>query len=88
VHRPRRGRAVLSQAPLPQPWVPRVVFAALAVVLSACLSPVVYQFGSRPTWVQALVVVLGAPVVLVILSCLAAAIRPGSLGRVARRLRR
>jgi peptidoglycan/LPS O-acetylase OafA/YrhL len=88
VHRPRRGRAVLSQAPLPQPWVPRVVFAALAVVLSACLSPVVYQFSSRPTWVQVLVVVLSLPVVLVILACISAAVKPGSLGRLSRRLRR
>ena len=91
MHRPRRGRAVLTspaKAPLPQPWVPRVVFAAMAVVLSACLSPVVYRFGGKPLWVQVLVVVLCLPVAVVVLACLAAAIRPGSLGRLLRRFRR
>jgi hypothetical protein len=39
-------------------------------------------------WAQAVVVALCLPVVLVVLACLAAAIRPGSLGRLARRLRR
>jgi hypothetical protein len=57
-------------------------------VLSLCLSPVVYRFGDQPGWVQALVVALCAPVVLVILACLSAAVRPGSLGRFLRRLRR
>jgi glycerol-3-phosphate acyltransferase PlsY len=93
VHRPRRGRAVLTAssgggAPLPQAWVPRVVFSAIAVVLALCLSPIVAHFGGKPVWVQVLVVVLCTPVVLVILACLSAAIRPGSLGRLARRLRR
>jgi hypothetical protein len=68
--------------------VPRVVFAAIAVVLSLCLSPVVYRFGGKPAWVQVLVIVLCTPVVLVILACLSAAIRPGSLGALARRARR
>jgi hypothetical protein len=68
--------------------VPRVVFAAIAVVLGLCLSPVVYRFGGKPTWVQVLVVLLCTPVVLVILACLSAAIRPGSLGALTRRLRR
>jgi hypothetical protein len=68
--------------------VPRVVFAAIAVVLSLCLSPVVYRFGGKPAWVQVLVVVLCTPVVLVVLACLSAAIRPGSLGALTRRLRR
>jgi len=68
--------------------VPRVVFTSIAVVLALCLSPVVYRFGGKPTWVQVLVVLLCAPVVLVILACLAAAIRPGSLGALTRRVRR
>ena len=68
--------------------MPRVVFASVAVVLSACLSPVVYRFGGKPVWVQVLVVVLCLPVVLVILACLSAALRPGSLGRLMRRVRR
>jgi hypothetical protein len=64
------------------------MFAALAVVLILCLSPVVYRFGGKPGWVQVLVVVLCTPVVAVILACLSAAIRPGSLGALTRRLRR
>jgi peptidoglycan/LPS O-acetylase OafA/YrhL len=67
--------------------VPRVVFTAVAVVLSACLSPVVYRLGGKPGWVQVLVVLVCLPVVLVVLACLAAAARPGSLGRLVRRLR-
>ena len=65
-----------------------MVFTAIAVVLTLCLSPIVYRFGDKPAWVQVLVVVLCAPVVLVILACLSAAIRPGSLGALTRRLRR
>ena len=68
--------------------MPRVVFTAIAVVLAVCLSPIVDRFGGKPAWVQVLVVGLCTPVVLVILACLAAAIRPGSLGALARRLRR
>jgi peptidoglycan/LPS O-acetylase OafA/YrhL len=74
--------------PLPQAWVPRVVNAAVAVVLSACVSPVVYRLDGKPGWVQVLVVLLCLPVVLVVVACLASASRPGSLGRLARRLRR
>ena len=87
MHRARRGRAVLT-APLPQPWVPRVVFGAVAVVLSACLSPVAYRFAGKPVWVQVLIVLFCLPVVLVIVASLMAALRPGSLGRLTRRLRR
>jgi predicted PurR-regulated permease PerM len=68
--------------------VPRVVFAALAVVLSACLSPVVTRLDNKPSWVQVLVLLFCLPVVLVVLACLAAALRPGSLGGLARRLRK
>jgi hypothetical protein len=67
--------------------VPRVVFGAIAVVLAACLSPIAYRFGGKPLWVQVLVVVLCLPVVLVILASLSAALRPGSLGRLVRRVR-
>ena len=88
MHRARRGRAVLSQPPLPQSWVPRVVFGAVAVVLAACLSPIAYRFGGKPVWVQVLVILLCLPVVLVILASLSAALRPGSLGRLLRRVRR
>jgi len=68
--------------------VPRVVFGAIAAVLAACLSPIAYRFGGKPLWVQVLVVALCLPVVLVIVASLSAAIRPGSLGRLLRRLRR
>jgi hypothetical protein len=64
------------------------VFASIAVVLAACLSPIVAHFGGKPVWVQVLVVLLCAPVALVILASLSAAIRPGSLGRLGRRMRR
>ena len=77
----------MTQEPLPQAWVPRVVNVAVAVVLAACLSPIVYV-GEKPLWVQVLVVLLSLPVVLVIVACLMSALRPGSLGRLARRLRR
>lgn len=88
MHRPRHGRALLTEPPLPQSWVPRVVFAAIAVVLAACLSPIVAHFGGKPLWAQAVVVALCLPITLVVLACLAAALRPGSLGRLGRRLRK
>ena len=65
-----------------------MVFAAVAVVLALCLSPIVAHFGGKPVWVQVLVIALCMPVGLVILACLSASLRPGSLGRSARRLRR
>jgi len=67
--------------------VPRVLNISLAIVLLACLSPVVYRLGGLRTWVQVLVVLLCLPVVLVALACLSSAARPGSLGRALRRLR-
>jgi len=77
----------VTQEPLPQAWVPRVVNVAVAVVLLACISPVFVRLGDKPGWVQVLVVLLCLPVLLVALACLASALRPGSLGRLARRLR-
>ena len=74
--------------PLPQAWVPRVMNVALAVVLLACLSPIAYRLGDQALWVQVLVVVLSLPVLLVALACLSSAARPGSLGRLVRRVRR
>ena len=67
--------------------MPRVLNISLAIVLLACLSPVVYRLGGLRTWVQVLVVLLCLPVVLVALACLSSAARPGSLGRALRRLR-
>ena len=72
--------------PLPQAWVPRVLNVALAVVLGACLTPLVH-LGEKPAWVQVIVVLISLPVMLVIVACLASAIRPGSLGRLAGRVR-
>jgi peptidoglycan/LPS O-acetylase OafA/YrhL len=67
--------------------VPRVVNVAVAVVLLACISPVFVLLGEKPGWVQVLVVLFCLPVLLVVLACLASALRPGSLGRLARRVR-
>jgi len=78
----------VTQEPLPQAWVPRVVNAAGAVVLVACISPVFVRLADKPAWVQVLVVLFCLPGVLVVLACLASALRPGSLGRLARRVRR
>ena len=60
---------------------------ALAVFLLACVSPVVTRLDGRTLWVQVLLVLLVAPVVLVAGLCLVSAMRPGALGRAARRAR-
>jgi threonine/homoserine/homoserine lactone efflux protein len=73
--------------PLPQSWVPRVLNAALAVFLLACVAPVVTTFGDRGLTVQVFLVVAVVPTVLVALLCACSALRPGSLGRAARRAR-
>jgi threonine/homoserine/homoserine lactone efflux protein len=76
----------VSHPELPQAWVPRVLNVALAALLAALLSPIVH-LGDKPAWVQVIVVLICLPVVLVIVACLMSAIRPGSLGRLVRRLR-
>ncbi len=73
--------------PLPQSWVPRVVNGALAVFLLACVSPILWTWGSHSWLVRTFLVVMVLPVLLVVGLCLASALRPGSLGRAARRLR-
>lgn len=89
MHRPRRREAVLSeQEPLPQAWVPRVMNAALAVVLLALMAPVVTEFDGKRWYVQVVFVAMLALVLPVALACLASAARPGSLGRAVRRRRR
>jgi hypothetical protein len=86
VHRPRGGEAVLTdQEPLPQAWVPRVFNVALAVLLLLLVAPVVTEFAGKPWYVQAFFVAFGVPVLLLVLACLASAVRPGSLGRALRR---
>jgi threonine/homoserine/homoserine lactone efflux protein len=87
VRRPRRVGAVLSQEPLPQAWVPRVLNGALALFLLAFVAPVVTGLGGKPAYVQVVLVLLVALVMLFVVMCLASALRPGSLGRFARRLR-
>lgn len=67
--------------------MPRVLNAALAVFLLACISPVVTTFGDRSVLVQVFLVCAVAPVLLVAGLCAASALRPGCLGRAARRAR-
>lgn len=68
--------------------MPRVLNGALAVVLLAVLSPLLTRLGDQPVWVAVLVVLFSLPVLLVAVLCLMSALRPGSVGRAARRLRR
>ena len=70
-----------------QAWVPRVMNAALAVFLLAFLAPALTQWDDMAGWVRVVVAVLSVPVLLVVALCLASALRPGSLGRAARRAR-
>jgi len=52
------------------------------------MAPVVTQFGGKPVYVQIAIVGCLVLVLPLALACLASAVRPGSLGRTARRLRR
>lgn len=76
-----------TERPLPQAWVPRVLNAAIAVFFLVVLAPVVTSFGGKPWYVQTAIVLFGTPFVLVAGLCLASALRPGSIGRAARRAR-
>ena len=67
--------------------MPRVLNAALAVFLLCCVVPLLSTFSEHGRLVQVYLVVVVLPVVLVIGLCLSSALRPGSLGRAARRLR-
>ena len=67
--------------------MPRVLNAALAVFLLACVAPILWTFGDHSRLVQVYLVVAVLPVLLVVGLCLASALRPGSLGRAARRMR-
>jgi uncharacterized membrane protein len=73
--------------PLPQAWVPRVLNGALAVFLLCCIVPIATTFSGHTRLVQVYLLVVSLPVVLVVVLCLASALRPGSLGRAARRVR-
>ncbi len=67
--------------------MPRVVNAALAVFLLACVFPLLTTLGRHGVLVRVYLVVAVLPVLLVVGLCLASALRPGSLGRAARRAR-
>ena len=87
MHRLRGGEALTEPDRLPQAWVPRAVNTALAAFLLLFLVPLFRHFGSRSGSVQVVLGFLAVPFVLLTLACLASAVRPGSLGRLARRAR-
>ena len=64
-----------------------MVNGGLALLLLTLISPVLWTFGGRSLPVQLFLVAMLLPVLLVVGLCLASALRPGSLGRAARRLR-
>ena len=67
--------------------MPRVVNVALAALLLAFLVPVVTHLGRVGTPARVMLIVLCAPFAVLVVLCLASALRPGSLGRLARRAR-
>lgn len=67
--------------------MPRVFNLALAALLLLLVAPVVTAFDGKPWYVQVFFVGFGLPVLLLVLACLASALRPGSLGRAVRRAR-
>ncbi|HUR13932.1 MAG TPA: hypothetical protein VM097_05525 [Mycobacteriales bacterium] len=68
--------------------MPRVVNIALAALLLVFLVPVFTHLGAVGTGARVMLVALSVPFVLLVVLCLASALRPGSLGRLARRARR
>ncbi len=67
--------------------MPRVLNLALAAFFLLVLSPIVTTFDDRSTVARIALVVLALPFLLLVVLCLASALRPGSLGRAARRAR-
>ena len=67
--------------------MPRVLNGALAVFLLAFLTPLVSTFGDHGLVIQVFLVFVVVLVLLVAVPCAASALRPGSVGRAARRLR-
>ena len=67
--------------------MPRVVNVALAAVLLLFLVPVATHLGRVGTGARVMLVVLSLPFAVLVVLCLASAVRPGSLGRLARRAR-
>ena len=68
--------------------MPRVFNVALAVLLLLLVAPAIGAFDGKPWYVQAFFVGFGLPALLLAAAALSSAIRPGSLGRAVRRLRR
>ena len=68
--------------------MPRVVNAALALFFLAFLVPLFTHLAGLSTVAQVLLVLIAVPFVLLTAGCLSSAVRPGSVGRLARRLRR
>jgi hypothetical protein len=68
--------------------VPRVFNVALAALLLLLVAPVVTEFAGKPWYVKVFFIGFGVPVLLLVLACLASAVRPGSLGRAVRKRRR
>ena len=67
--------------------MPRVTNVALAAVLLLFLVPLYTHLGGRPISVQVMLVFVSVPFVVIVVLCLASALRPGSLGRLLRRAR-
>ena len=67
--------------------MPRVFNVALAALLLLLVAPVLTAFDGKPWYVRVFFVGFGLPVLLLVLACLASALRPGSLGRALRRAR-
>ena len=67
--------------------MPRVVNLALAAFFLAFLVPLFTRLGAQRTSTQVLLVLVALPFVLLTGLCLCSAVRPGSLGRAARRVR-
>ncbi len=61
---------------------------SLAILLLLLVAPIVTNFGGKRLYVQVALVGVMVLVVPLVLACLASAIRPGSLGRAVRRMRR
>ena len=67
--------------------MPRVVNLALAALLLTVLVPVATHLGRVGTVVRVVLLVVCTPFALLVVLCLASALRPGSLGRLVRRVR-
>lgn len=68
--------------------MPRVVNGALGTFFLVVLAPVVTALDGKDTHVQVAIVLFTVPFLLVAVMCLSSALRPGSVARGLRRLRR